>query len=282
MDVFDVTRNGLRCGTVEVTTAGLMTEFSFTGAGPDAQIYRLAAFCADAPATLGVAMPDSSGRLRFRKSFSKNALRELGFSQPATFELLLTEELGKPRRELHDASVSDTMRRAQDLMAASKAADAPVAAAEHEDTTEVFAPTPLPAQNSDPTEPEPLFTRPETRGAETMRRAQELLTAKQAEDADKTAANTDNDSFDGAAAQGYAPISDAAGLFAEPDIYCEGTIEGALVKVEGSVTHLAVPMRVDTPFPLLSIFCFGEPIRMGETDYLVFRLREGVVTAQAM
>ena len=289
MDIFDVTRNGTRCGTVEVTAAGLLTEFSFSGSAPSNGVYRLVARCETSVAMLGVAAPDSGGRLRLRKSYSKNALRELRFSLPATFELLLPEELAVSRREVHEPNVSETMRRAAELLTAAKQIE----------QTEASAPVPAPLTHPEPntsnpaelalpTENEPQATsgRPETRGAEVLRRAKELsetarMSAEQSPEVSPIAAEPTlpQESPENAVTHGYTPVENATALFAEPNAYSEGPIEGAMMRVEGEVTLLAVPMRIDAPFPLLSIFCFGEPTRMGDTDYLVFRLRDGVLVA---
>lgn len=57
------------------------------------------------------------------------------------------------------------------------------------------------------------------------------------------------------------------------------TVEGALKKkgVDGE-TLLAIPFDTDRPFPLMSIFCFGEAIRIQGKNYLVFRVRDGAIT----
>ncbi|MDR0904911.1 MAG: hypothetical protein LBN00_01840 [Oscillospiraceae bacterium] len=217
MEKFNVTRNDLVYGVAAVTRNGLMTEIDFSGTAPDEKIYRLAAVCNGGYVTLGVAAPDDNGKLSFRKSYSKNALRDLGFADPDGFALVLPGE-----------SVS-----------------APEPAAP------VFAPAPTPAPTTAAAAPEPPA--PLSEGGVAQRQ--------------------------GELSPLFAPLADASSLFAEPSGYCDGELTGALARREGGITYLAVPLDAGEPFPLIPVFCFGEPERIDGRDFLVFKLNNGILTA---
>ncbi|MDR0838070.1 MAG: hypothetical protein LBN99_00345 [Oscillospiraceae bacterium] len=193
---FAVTRAGRRYGDAVLSPNGLMTEISFEGAPPDSEnIYRLAAVCGEKYVALGVPTPGGAG-LTFRKSFSKNALRELGFSEPSAFELILPGE----------------------VFAAT-----------------VFAPEPEPV-------PEP-----------------EIVPATTAE---------------------WAEIANPAALFVENGVAAiTDEVAGALVREEGGFVYLAAPISAGEAFSMMPVFCFGTPETIGGRDYLIFKLKNGVLTA---
>ncbi|MDR2420927.1 MAG: hypothetical protein LBD49_02325 [Oscillospiraceae bacterium] len=93
---FTVTRAGRPLGEACLARSGLMTEISYSGGSPDSEnVYRLAAVCNGRYVPLGVPAPSGdagSGRFEIKKSFTKNALREIGFAEPSAFELILTGE----------------------------------------------------------------------------------------------------------------------------------------------------------------------------------------------
>ena len=49
----------------------------------------------------------------------------------------------------------------------------------------------------------------------------------------------------------------------------------ALVRRDGDVTCLAVPILKDELFPVMQVFCLGEVWKINERLHLVFRIREG-------
>jgi hypothetical protein len=213
---FNVTRNGLVYGVAAVTQNGLMTEIDFSGTAPDGKIYRLAAVCGGAYVPLGVAAPDDNGKLSFRRSYSKNALRDLGFSTPDAFALILSGEIPAPEPE------------------------------------PVPSPAPTPAVGDDVHIVPPSPPAPE----------------RVVEDADPYVKTP----F-------FAPLANPSSLFSEPSGYCDGELSGALARYEDGITYLAVPLDAGEPFPLLPVFCFGEPERIDGRDYLVFKLNNGILTA---
>ena len=56
-------------------------------------------------------------------------------------------------------------------------------------------------------------------------------------------------------------------------------IVGALIREDGELIHLAIPVSDGEPFPLMSAFCLGEPQTINDCEYLVFKLKNGAFTA---
>jgi hypothetical protein len=103
---FTVTRAGKAFGEIDIAQNGLMTDVSFSGGNPDGEnIYRLAAVCGGKYISLGVPAPAENGLFGLKKSFSKNALRELGITELSAFELVLPGELGNPAEQNAPMSV---------------------------------------------------------------------------------------------------------------------------------------------------------------------------------
>ncbi|MDR1329977.1 MAG: hypothetical protein LBK23_10290 [Oscillospiraceae bacterium] len=103
---FTVTRAGRAFGEIDIAQNGLMTDMIFNGGSPDGEnIYRLATICGGKYISLGVPVPAENGQFKLKKSFSKNALRELGITELSAFELVLPDELGKPAEQNAPPSV---------------------------------------------------------------------------------------------------------------------------------------------------------------------------------
>ena len=208
---FTVTRGGAEVGLVTLTQKGAKLEVVFRGAPPDSDnIYRLAAVCGGKAVTLGVPVPAEDGNIELMKSFSKTALRDLGFDAPSAFALVLPGE-----------------------------------------TPDKPAPAPPEPEDICVEMPEPIAEEPV---AETVAVQEET--------------------------DGWRPVENPAVMFAENGaLTSAGEIAGALLREDGDTVFLAVPISEDAPFPVMSAFCLGEPQEIGGSDYLVFKLKNGVFTA---
>ena len=91
---FPVYLDGQSVGSVTVFQNGLMTIFDSACDNKSSDVLRLAGVGGGRTAALGVMIPDKAGTLRLKKSFSKNALTNLGLPDSATFYLLRPGELG--------------------------------------------------------------------------------------------------------------------------------------------------------------------------------------------
>ena len=294
-NVFEVTRLGAQgaVGRAAVTREGLRTEIAFVGAAADGEIYRLAAMCGGRCVPLGVAVPTTStgdtaadGQLQFRRTYTPNALRELGFSEPTAFVLVTAKELTAGMVVTEDAidndapntnetvvaGVTDTATATAEDIAAPVSAHVPV---EDDDQRIGAADTHVPH---------------EIAVAETAPASQEITATTATRDREPVpyVARTLAPEPAPPADHGFTPCSDAGALFAQPELYRDITaaadaqnapLHGALTRTDGEVTLLAVPLRADEPFALLPIFCFGEPTRLDERDYLIFKLKNGVLFA---
>ena len=78
---------------------------------------------------------------------------------------------------------------------------------------------------------------------------------------------------------GWSPIKDPSVLFSDPDIAtaCKSA-RGTLVKTADSATLLAVPVKNDEPFPMMPVFCFGEPETIDGGEYLIFNIKNGALS----
>ena len=76
----------------------------------------------------------------------------------------------------------------------------------------------------------------------------------------------------------WEPIYAPASLFSDADIQeaCTG-VSGALVMYDKDYTFLAVPLDSHSPFPMMPIFCFGDSIFIGKKEYVMFRIRNGIL-----
>jgi hypothetical protein len=78
----------------------------------------------------------------------------------------------------------------------------------------------------------------------------------------------------------WRPAGNPAALFFEDrDIArsCEGVTD-ALVSARAGLVLLAVPISPGEPFPMMPVFCFGTPWKIGGRDYIVFRIKDGCLT----
>lgn len=69
-------------------------------------------------------------------------------------------------------------------------------------------------------------------------------------------------------------------LFSDPElrVICAG-ITGALYREESGAGFLAVPVSDDRPFPLMPVFCCGEPESIDGREYVVFKILGGRLCA---
>jgi hypothetical protein len=67
-------------------------------------------------------------------------------------------------------------------------------------------------------------------------------------------------------------------LFKDPDIKraCMDMTD-TLVCRNGELTYLAVPIIRGRPFPALPIFCFGSSMKINGNNYVVFKIKDGVL-----
>ena len=75
---------------------------------------------------------------------------------------------------------------------------------------------------------------------------------------------------------GWRSISNPWTLFDDADIAdaCRG-VQGALTVERDGFVLLAVPVGADEPFPMMPIFCFGEPEMIEGRGYVVFKTQNG-------
>jgi hypothetical protein len=89
---FPVYANEQHVGWVTIAPNGLMTAFDCRCTYKSREILRLAAVCGGRYVSLGVMMPEAE-TLRFKKSFTKNALSGIGYDNAAAFCLIRPDEV---------------------------------------------------------------------------------------------------------------------------------------------------------------------------------------------
>jgi hypothetical protein len=79
---------------------------------------------------------------------------------------------------------------------------------------------------------------------------------------------------------GWRSISEPALQFADPDLKaaCKDA-KGVLMAKTGEITELAFPIKSGAPFDLMPAFCLGRPAKIGDKDYLIFKLKNGNIFA---
>ncbi len=79
-----------------------------------------------------------------------------------------------------------------------------------------------------------------------------------------------------AVVDGWRPEDDPARYFTDPVLAASaGRIRGALTKPDGEGTLLAFPWTPSAPFPMIEAFRLGSAVKIGEAEYIVFRIRDG-------
>ena len=75
------------------------------------------------------------------------------------------------------------------------------------------------------------------------------------------------------------PINDPAVLFHDSDIAnaCKNA-RGALIRSAGDTTFLAIPATDDEPFPMMPVFCLGEPETIEGREYIIFSAKNGSIS----
>jgi hypothetical protein len=311
MEKYKVTRAGAAVGEASVYAEGLRTVIEARCAPSGGGVLRLAAVCGGEYITLGVAAP-SGGELTFRKAYSKNALRELGFTEPEYFALVKSGEvaarppLGAAIAELLPEAVGAAVGvfAPQPVARLTEAVAERIVAAGGELAAKIADTVPHRSTPPEPVAPE-LPPEPET-AAETesqplpeiiaepeiieLAAAPQLLPEPAYDPPAPELPERENES----AVTGYAPpeteaetpepggwsrIADPKSLFAASGFAAvTREVRGALTRTDGDVSYLAVPFDADAEFPMMPVFCFGVPETLGGRDYLVFRLKNGILT----
>lgn len=293
---FEVTRCGNQCGVAELSQNGLMLDVSFTGSAPDSEnVYRLAAVCGGKYVPLGVPVPDKNGKLTLAKCFSKSAQRELGFSEPNAFELVLpgenfggVENIASENKPEHPAEVS-AKENISDVVPEENPQSEPQVikpvnpqrqgnnqrqgSMQRQNNRQSFEPQvqrhsmqrPVNRPQQKPNSPaKPNM--PQKPNVPEKTNAPELSNMPENKPSPRSA--------------GWTPIANPSVMFAENGAISNASdIKGALLKDEGEFVYLAVPVSENEPFPLMSAFCLGEPQTINGAEYLVFKLKNGAFTA---
>ena len=82
------------------------------------------------------------------------------------------------------------------------------------------------------------------------------------------------------AAGGWRIERDPGQLFADPELTeaCQNVIEALVREAEG-IKYLAIPIGRNIPFPMMPIFCFGESEEIDGRAYIVFKIKDGQLSA---
>ena len=235
--IYDVTYEGDICGSLHVSQEGIRTTFSLTANGCDG-VTRLLCACGGKYVPIGIPAPDDNV-LTLKRSFSKNALAEKGLSSIEGCILLpIGEETPKPPQEAADAA---------------PAAPEPEEAAPHDEAFEVGQNIELEAAR------EPV---------------EDAVSCEDTAEEDDT---QNEGAFENEPLPGWRLEPAPWRLFSEEHFsdQCLG-ITGAMAYQDGDKTLLALPFSPSEPFPLISAFQLGRITRLGDREYVVFRLENGV------
>ena len=287
---FSVAADGRDVGSVSVSQKGLMTVFESTCEYKSADVLRLAAICNTRTVVLGVVIPDKEGVLRFKKSFSKNALAEIGFSDPTAYRLARPSELqtgSAPAQPEENADAPGMANAATDNKSAAQADGTPA------DTHQVPRQNPsvLRPANTPPAKVHmPPFTagqprqspQPQTQAqiqqpqSQSQNNANTQSSASEAEAENNDKSNTRTEAAKPEMPDGWSPTDNPGGLFHDPDFaqICRG-VKGALTKQSDEYILLAVPVSQDEPFPMMPVFCFGDSGRIDGREYIIFKIKNG-------
>lgn len=251
---FSVTAGSDSVGTVHITQNGLMLVFDCTCSTVSQDILRLAAVCNGTDVPLGVLIPDSD-RLHLKKRFSKNALTSMGYCDTSVFYLITA-----------DGHVADYT----DQTASDSSQDNDLHPPVSDSQYQLMKPAPAPI------DPTPTETDVKTEAEPHRPDLEAPPTAKVVSDAD---AADMTDEATSAELDGWSPARDPGSLFSDPDlsVLCAEVTEAMMREQDGYV-FLAVPLRVDAPFPLMSIFCFGSTGNIGGKTVVIFKLKDGNLT----
>ena len=76
----------------------------------------------------------------------------------------------------------------------------------------------------------------------------------------------------------WVPISDASGLFEDRELaqICR-YLPGALLREIQGIHLLAIPIQSAAPFPMMPVFCFGEPAFISGREYVLFKIQNGTL-----
>ena len=276
---FPVTADGREVGRVSISQNGLMAVFESACDYKSTDVLRLIAICSAHNAVLGVMIPDPEGILRYKKSFSKNALAEMGFSDPAEFRLARRDEIQSVNAPVaapgdNHAAQPDNQKSMPDIQSAAGADDPP--AGTHRDSRQ------KPADIKPAKTPAAGVRMPPFAVASPQPQKQESSSGNAS--APETAAQDNDDSNEPSAPpdnisdipDGWSRTDNPGGLFGDPDFaqICHG-VKNALTKTSGDLVLLAVPVLQDEPFPMMPVFCFGDSGRIGGGEYIIFKIKNG-------
>ncbi|UOO37387.1 hypothetical protein IZU99_09015 [Oscillospiraceae bacterium CM] len=254
---FPVYMSGTEAGTVTVSQNGQTTVFDCACTQKSRDILRLAAVCEGKYIPLGVLVPEA-GVLRLKKSYTRNGLAFIGYQDAQSYHLVKPAEVYADAPALRQATAdAGTPRIAVSANTTEKADEAAA------DTR--LAPTANSIDTTVSVPEAPLHTTEHDDAFEEM----PLLKVHGDAEPEST---PDSPSAVG----GWRPIGEPARLFDDETISeaCQG-IEGALTTEQDGLTLLAVPVSPSAPFPMMSIFCFGEPFEIGSGEYLLFKIKNG-------
>lgn len=80
-------------------------------------------------------------------------------------------------------------------------------------------------------------------------------------------------------ADGWIHVSTPGVLFNDAGLAAAcSNVHGALLTAREGYEYLAVPLSLEEPFPLMSIFCFGTPSELRGRSYLIFKIKDGNLT----
>ena len=250
--VHAVYRDGVDIGTLTITQGGNMTVFDLSCGYSSGDVLRLAGVSGGNYVNIGVVTPEG-GRLRLRKGYSKNMLAALALEPDAGFFLILKGEKYVNKNVSMSVRVELQAAAPEEATESIPANEAEIICEEAPEEFPEDAPEEIPDAGEDITEDH-----------------------EQMQDGAGESEESGSWSFETVSAESWRPISDPSVLFNDGDIAsaCRN-VRGALTMEKEGVTLLAIPAAPEEPFPLMPVFCFGDSVRIGGVEYIVFKSRNG-------
>ena len=265
---FPVIVNGQNAGSVTVSPEGLMTVFDGASDYKSDAVLRLAAVCRGRFVPLGVMMPDSTGTLRLRKRYSKNALASLGFSDPVSYHLVRPDDVYTEPGIPVSAAEPPAAPESPNMSAGNTNTPQGNAQTAREDGQQPTRPPHRPSfmMPAVPPQTPMMAPQPEPQTDETGVSESVVPEPTQAK-----AEEPAPDELDG-----WTPTDNPGGLFRDPDFsaLCHGVTD-ALTRQTEDTTFLAVPVLPDAPFPMMPVFCFGDSGTVCGREYIIFKIKNG-------
>ena len=291
---YSVTSGGESIGKLTISKSGLLTVFDCVCDYEDGDVLRLAAVSGGEYITVGVMMPDG-GRLRLKKSFTKNALAAMGLYNAAGFYLIRPGEIfgGGFEETIEESNpliayMAEPVFEAESLPASGAAAELIIDPAPESVPVPIFSeqdagywqeiPEAVPETGieelSAPNRVIEFAVEPEL-GYEVSFEAEQTAEHEAEIEAARAFFYEHELLVDGK----WRYIEDPSVLFADKDIAkaCNG-IKAALTAQENGFTLLAVPISSNEPFPSMPIFCFGNAETIAGRSYIVFNIKNGYLS----